>query len=59
MLLFLITCLIGLLTIIIRRRLVKGELGGTRTCKLISSVWMILLWVVYIVLSALRIEKHI
>lgn len=58
-LLFLITCIVGLVTLILRRKVIKGELGGRKVCKVISAIWMILLWVIYILLSSLRIKGHI
>ncbi|KAH7944028.1 hypothetical protein HPB52_014742 [Rhipicephalus sanguineus] len=54
-----ITCISLLM---LRRKLAffgKAELGGPRPAAIASAVFMVFLWVLYIVLSALKTYKHI
>lgn len=51
-----ITCII---TIIIRRNVVGGELGGTKNGRLGSAVFLCILWLLYIVLSTLKMNGAI
>lgn len=54
-----ITCISLLM---LRRKLTffgKAELGGPRPAAIASAVFMVFLWVLYIVLSALKTYKHI
>lgn len=54
-LLFLITSVLCLLTIVGRRIVFKGELGGNIYAKLGTAGFFVFLWLVYIVLSILQI----
>jgi solute carrier family 8 (sodium/calcium exchanger) len=51
-----VTCII---TIIIRRNVVGGELGGTKNGRLGSAVFLCTLWLLYIVLSTLKMNDVI
>lgn len=51
--LFLACSLCGFLILILRRVFVKGELGGTPGLRYASAFAFILLWVVYVIVSAL------
>ena len=57
-LLFLISCALGLVVLVVRRRCARGELGGRPCCKAVSAGIMIGLWVLYILLIALRVYNH-
>jgi len=58
--LFLITSLSTLAIIVLRRIFLKGELGGTNGfLKWFTAGLCVLLWVVYVVLSCLKIYNHI
>lgn len=51
--LFLLCCLLGLTCLIIRRIVVKGELGGSLCGRVFSAVFLTVLWLVYVIVSAL------
>ena len=51
--LFLSCCLVGVAILVIRRCTVKGELGGTPGCRLLSCIIFIALWFVYLIFSCL------
>ena len=51
--LFLSCCLVGVAILVIRRCTVKGELGGTPGCRLLSCIIFISLWFVYLIFSCL------
>merc|ERR1712100_55529 len=51
--LFLIVSLIGIAVLVIRRRVVGGELGGSATGRYLSAFIFIGLWFIYVVLSSL------
>lgn len=53
--LFIITSTLCLLTLVIRRCTVKGELGGNVVVKWLTFCFFIFLWLVYLILSALKI----
>eukprot|EP01025_Chloroclados_australasicus_P031387 TRINITY_DN3174_c0_g1_i10.p1 TRINITY_DN3174_c0_g1~~TRINITY_DN3174_c0_g1_i10.p1 ORF type:complete len:940 (-),score=89.50 TRINITY_DN3174_c0_g1_i10:3302-5845(-) len=56
---FTICAVIGLAILILRRRYVGGELGGSISTKWLSGAALIILWILYIVLSALQDYGHI
>lgn len=51
--LFLSCCLTGVAILIFRRCKVKGELGGSKTGRIVSAALFISLWFVYIIFSCL------
>jgi len=51
--LYLIVSILGIITLILRRCIVKGELGGKTTGRTISALWFAGLWFFYIIMSAL------
>lgn len=54
-LLYIITSSLCLLTLVIRRFVVGGELGGKNgTWKIVSAAWFIFLWLMYLIFSGLR-----
>jgi solute carrier family 8 (sodium/calcium exchanger) len=54
-LLYIITSLCCLVTLVIRRFLVGGELGGINgTWKWITAAWFVFLWLIYLIFSALK-----
>jgi solute carrier family 8 (sodium/calcium exchanger) len=53
--LFLITSTICLITLVIRRFAVGGELGGNVIIKWLTAVFFICLWLIYLIMSALKI----
>ena len=54
--LYLITSVLCLLTLVIRRFVFGGELGGTKALwKYLTAGWFVFLWVMYLLFSALRI----
>ncbi|XP_034020007.1 solute carrier family 8 member 4b isoform X2 [Thalassophryne amazonica] len=59
--LFTILAVVCVLTLLYRRRptVAGGELGGPRTCKIITSLMFVLLWLVYIMLASLEAYCHI
>uniref|UniRef100_A0A3B3BNR2 Solute carrier family 8 member 4b n=1 Tax=Oryzias melastigma TaxID=30732 RepID=A0A3B3BNR2_ORYME len=59
--LFTILAVVCVLTLLYRRRasVAGGELGGPRTCKLITSLMFISLWLIYILLASLEAYCHI
>ncbi len=57
--LFLITSVLCLITIVLRRIIFKGELGGNTIAKWISFVWLVFLWLVYIIFSTLKVYEII
>nr|XP_057922211.1 sodium/calcium exchanger 1-like isoform X1 [Doryrhamphus excisus]XP_057922212.1 sodium/calcium exchanger 1-like isoform X1 [Doryrhamphus excisus] len=59
--LFTILASVCVLTLLYRRRpaVAGGELGGPRTCKLLTSVFFVSLWLVYILLASLEAYCHL
>jgi len=57
--LFLVTSVLTLVTLIVRRFIAGGELGGNVIIKWISFVWLICLWLVYVVFSTLKVYEVI
>lgn len=51
--LFLIVSLIGITILVIRRFVVKGELGGGKMGRIISCILFVALWFVYVIISSL------
>ena len=51
--LFLSCCLIGICILVVRRCVVKGELGGSFMGRVVSAAVFFLLWIIYIVFSTL------
>lgn len=51
--LFLICSLIGIIVLIIRRIVVKGELGGSQCGRTGSATFFVCLWLFYVILSTL------
>jgi len=51
--LFLTCCLIGVGILIFRRCVVKGELGGSSSGRIVSALMFVSLWLIYIVFSTL------
>jgi Ca2+/Na+ antiporter len=52
-LLFLVVSLIGIMILVVRRFCYKGELGGPLVSRIVSCALFVLLWFVYITISAL------
>jgi len=48
---FVVVAICAIILLLIRRKLVGGELGGSSNGRLISAVAFVSLWVVYVVLS--------
>ncbi|XP_023821607.1 sodium/calcium exchanger 1 isoform X1 [Oryzias latipes] len=59
--LFTILAVVCVSTLLYRRRasVAGGELGGPRTCKLITSLLFISLWLIYILLASLEAYCHL
>ncbi|GLD53638.1 sodium/calcium exchanger 3-like isoform X1, partial [Lates japonicus] len=59
--LFTILAVVCVITLLYRRRasVAGGELGGPRTCKLLTSLLFVSLWLVYILLASLEAYCHI
>uniref|UniRef100_A0A8C4FEQ8 Solute carrier family 8 member 4b n=1 Tax=Dicentrarchus labrax TaxID=13489 RepID=A0A8C4FEQ8_DICLA len=59
--LFTILAVVCVITLLYRRRatVAGGELGGPRTCKLITSLMFVSLWLVYILLASLEAYCHL
>ncbi|TSL40999.1 Sodium/calcium exchanger 1 [Bagarius yarrelli] len=59
--LFTALCVVSVSILLYRRRLsvAGGELGGPRTCKLVTSLLFIGLWLIYILLASLEAYCHI
>ncbi|XP_030017762.1 solute carrier family 8 member 4b isoform X2 [Sphaeramia orbicularis] len=59
--LFTILALVSVITLLYRRRatVAGGELGGPRTCKIITSLLFVSLWLIYILLASLEAYCHI
>lgn len=51
-----ITCII---VIMIRRKVVKGELGGDKKGRIASCAFLVFLWIMYVVLSTLKMNGSI
>jgi solute carrier family 8 (sodium/calcium exchanger) len=51
--LFLSCSMVGIFMLIVRRCVVKGELGGSPTGRLVSAILFISLWFIYIIFSCL------
>ena len=52
-LLFLVCSLVGLVVLVARRIVVKGELGGSPTGRKLSAIFFIGLWIAYITVGSL------
>ena len=50
-LIFVICAIIGIIILLIRRFVVGGELGGSKTGRMISAACLVSLWMVYIMMS--------
>ncbi|KAM9431715.1 solute carrier family 8 member 4b isoform 2-T4 [Clarias gariepinus] len=59
--LFTALCVVSVSVLLYRRRLsvAGGELGGPRTCKLVTSLFFFGLWLIYILLASLEAYCHI
>ena len=57
MALFLIVSLIGIVILIVRRIVVKGELGGSTAGRAISAIFFVSLWLFYVIMSTLAQYK--
>ncbi|KAI3376525.1 hypothetical protein L3Q82_016971 [Scortum barcoo] len=59
--LFTILAVVCVVTLLYRRRatVAGGELGGPRTCKLLTSLLFVSLWLIYILLASLEAYCHI
>ncbi|XP_017283528.1 solute carrier family 8 member 4b isoform X2 [Kryptolebias marmoratus] len=59
--LFTILAVVCVVTLLYRRRptVAGGELGGPRTCKLITSMLFVSLWLIYIMLASLEAYCHL
>ncbi|XP_028285250.1 solute carrier family 8 member 4b isoform X2 [Parambassis ranga] len=59
--LFTILAMVCVLILLYRRRptVAGGELGGPRTCKLLTSLLFAMLWLIYIMLASLEAYCHI
>lgn len=59
--LFTILALVCVTTLLYRRRatVAGGELGGPRTCKMLTSLMFISLWLIYILLASLEAYCHL
>jgi len=56
---FTICCLICIFVLILRRCVVGGELGGPKGSKMASGIFLMLIWVIYVILSSLKITGKI
>ena len=52
--LFLICSTLCLLTLVLRRIVLKGELGGNVVVRWITFVWFVSLWLIYLIMSSLK-----
>jgi solute carrier family 8 (sodium/calcium exchanger) len=52
--LFLITSSLCLITLVLRRIILKGELGGNMIVRWVTFVWFVGLWLVYLIMSSLK-----
>lgn len=59
--LFTILAVVCVITLLYRRRatVAGGELGGPRTCKMVTSLMFVSLWLVYILLASLEAYCHL
>ncbi|KAK2862795.1 hypothetical protein Q5P01_002328 [Channa striata] len=59
--LFTILAVVSVITLLYRRRatVAGGELGGPRTCKVVTSLMFVTLWLIYILLASLEAYCHI
>ncbi|XP_012718209.2 sodium/calcium exchanger 1 isoform X1 [Fundulus heteroclitus] len=59
--LFTIMAVLCVLTLLYRRRpsVAGGELGGPRTCKLLTSLLFVSMWLIYILLASMEAYCHI
>ena len=56
---FLVVSVTCLLTLVARRYIVGGELGGSPFGRTVSAIFMIGLWLIYIILSTLKVYNII
>jgi solute carrier family 8 (sodium/calcium exchanger) len=57
--LFLVTSITCLISLLVRRCTVGGELGGPKGCKIFSAIFFVSLWFIYIIFSALKVYEVI
>ena len=57
--LFLVTSVLCLITLVLRRLVFGGELGGNKLWKIISAIWLVFLWLMYVLFSALKVYEVI
>lgn len=59
--LFTIMAVLCVLTLLYRRRptVAGGELGGPRTCKLLTSLLFVSMWLIYILLASMEAYCHL
>lgn len=59
--LFTALALVCVTTLLYRRRasVAGGELGGPRTCKVLTSILFVSLWLIYILLASLEAYCHL
>ncbi|XP_069015372.1 sodium/calcium exchanger 1-like isoform X2 [Embiotoca jacksoni] len=59
--LYTILAMVSVLTLLYRRRasVAGGELGGPRTCKLLTSLMFVSLWLIYIMLASMDAYCHL
>ena len=51
---FISVAIVALITLVVRRFVIGGELGGPKLSAYASAIFLVLLWVLYIVLSILK-----
>lgn len=57
--LFLAVSTVCIIVLIIRRKVVGGELGGSKCGKYSSCALMCVLWFIYVLVSSLKVYGHI
>jgi len=50
---FVIVACVCFITLIARRKIVGGELGGSSTGRLLSCIFLCFLWLIYVIMSTL------
>lgn len=53
--LFLVTSSVCIIVLLVRRKIVGGELGGGKVGRISSAIFLCILWVIYVVFSALEV----
>ena len=51
---FIICAVLCIICLLVRRRTVGGELGGSRNGRLMSLIFLVSLWLLYIIMSVLQ-----